>query len=227
MKLARGQEWMKGKYIDGNLEVWLNDKWVKEGEMNCQIVDKMFIQSPIAKVLPQGHKDTHSKASIQWLQWAAHSNNIAIQHALNGGEKRVPGTKYCEATNTAFEYNGCIFHGCEVCFPVDREQTKHPYTGQSMSELYVLTLKKKAYVQRLGMNYVCIWEHSFKDQIQNDIQLRSFVQTLDISERLDPRESFFGGRTNASKLYFKFSENEKIKYVDFTSLYPWVNKYCE
>ena len=80
---------------------------------------------------------------------------------LEWRQKAVPWTKYkldgyCEATNTAYEYHGCVFHGCEVCFPVDREQTKHPYTGQSMSELYALTLKKKAYIERLGMKYVCI-----------------------------------------------------------------------
>ncbi|XP_035221202.1 probable DNA polymerase [Stegodyphus dumicola] len=34
--------------------------------------------------------------------------------------------------------------------------------------------------------------------------------------------SFFGGRTNAIQLYYEGD----AKYVDFTSLYPWVNKYC-
>ena len=34
------------------------------------------------------------------------------------------------------------------------------------------------------------------------------------------------GRTNASQLYCDTNEGEEIKYVDFTSLYPWVNKYC-
>ena len=29
------------------------------------------------------------------------------------------------------------------------------------------------------------------------------------------------------KLYHKCANNEKIKYVDFTSLYPYVQKYCE
>ena len=35
---------------------------------------------------------------------------------------------------------------------------------------------------------------------------------------------FFGGRTNAAKLYHKVSANQKIHYIDFTSLYPYVNK---
>jgi len=43
--------------------------------------------------------------------------------------------------------------------------------------------------------------------------------------------AFFGGRTNATKLYHKVKKNangqpkEKISYVDVCSLYPYVNKY--
>ncbi len=43
----------------------------------------------------------------------------------------------------------------------------------------------------------------------------------------DAREGFFGGRTNAIVIYHKCKPNEKIRYVDFTSLYPYVNKYCK
>ncbi len=43
---------------------------------------------------------------------------------------------------------------------------------------------------------------------------------------LEPRDAFFGGRTNAIKLYHQTHEDEEIHYVDFTSLYPWVNKNC-
>ena len=42
---------------------------------------------------------------------------------------------------------------------------------------------------------------------------------------LEPRDAFFGGRTGATTLYAKTSEGEDISYQDFTSLYPWVNKY--
>jgi hypothetical protein len=77
------------------------------------------------------------------------------------------------------------------------------------------------------MKYVCIWDHEFKKQKIQNTELKQFVESLDIIDRLDPRKSFFGGRTNASQLYYKAEEQEEIKYVDFTSLYPWVNKYCQ
>lgn len=40
------------------------------------------------------------------------------------------------------------------------------------------------------------------------------------------RRGFVGGRTEPFKLYYKAQPDEKIQYVDYCSLYPWVNKYC-
>ncbi len=48
-----------------------------------------------------------------------------------------------------------------------------------------------------------------------------------VIESLKGRDSFFGGRVNATKLYYLTKGSEKIYYVDFTSLYPWVNYTCE
>ena len=74
---------------------------------------------------------------------------------------------------------------------------------------------------------MCMWKYEFRETYPNDPELRHYLQNLDITDRLDPRESFFGGRTNASQLYYRTKEDEKIEYLDFTSLYPWVNKTCQ
>ena len=231
VKLAEDTNWLAAKYKDGRMKVLLGDRWVSEDEV--VIGEKEFVCSPIAKIPPAGYKtDQYSKSSIQYLEWVSRRDNIKIRHALNGGEIRLPGTRYrldgySYETNTAFEYQGCVYHGCPRCFPEDREETKHPLTQQSMSELYALTMKKKSYIESLGMKYVCMSEHEFRETYRNDPELRHYLQNLDITERLDPRESFFGGRTNASQLYYRTKEDEKIEYLGFTSLYPWVNKTCK
>ena len=107
----------------------------------------------------------------------SHHEGVRIQHALNGGERSLLGTRYkldgfCPESNTAYEFHGCVFHGCPKCFPADREETKHPLTQQSMSELYALTQKKKTYVESQGMKYVCIWEHEFSEACQENSELR-------------------------------------------------------
>ena len=65
-------------------------------------------------------------------------DNIYIRHALNhcddekflianGHRFRVDG--YCDQTNTIYEYNGCFFHGCNICYTGD-ERIKHSRTSQ-------------------------------------------------------------------------------------------------
>ena len=64
---------------------------------------------------------------------------------------------------------------------------------------------------------------------KTDPQLKAFVDKLDIVPPLNPREAFFGGRTNAIKLHHKVdeNENEKTEYRDIISLYPCANLECD
>ena len=77
---------------------------------------------------------------------------------------------------------------------------------------------------------LCVkWECDWDLEVKTDPDLRRFLDTFQIVEQLEPREAFFGGRTNAVKLHHvtNVAQGEKTKYVDVTSLYPWVNKECE
>ena len=52
------------------------------------------------------------------------------------------------------------------------------------------------------------------------------MQTHQTPLPLDPRDSFFGGRTNAYQLYKRVEGDEGILDYNFKSLYLYVNKYC-
>ncbi|XP_053405164.1 uncharacterized protein LOC128558905 [Mercenaria mercenaria] len=54
--------------------------------------------------------------------------------------------------------------------------------------------------------------------------MRTFIEQLDMVTPLQPREAFFGGRTEAFTLYKEANEEETIDYYDVTSLYPFINK---
>ncbi|XP_041351271.1 uncharacterized protein LOC121370216 [Gigantopelta aegis] len=86
---------------------------------------------------------------------------------------------------------------------------------------------KREELKLKGYKVIEIWEHEFNHLQKSNPELKQFVNSLDLQDRLNPRDSFFGGRTNASTLHYKVKEGEEVKYVDFTSLYPWVNKYCQ
>lgn len=56
--------------------------------------------------------------------------------------------------------------------------------------------------------------------------MKRFLTSFDLVPPLEPRDAFFGGRTGAVGLHAVAGEGEEIRYVDITSLYPWVNKNC-
>lgn len=89
-----------------------------------------------------------------------------------------------------------------------------------------MTINREKELQHMGYKLITVWEHQFKYHLDKNTALQQFVATLDLQDRLDPRDSFFGGRTNAIKLHYQAKEDETIQYYDFTSLYPWTNKYC-
>jgi len=145
VQLNGSDEWIQAKLREGVLYVCVQDEWVSADSVN--VTKREFVSTQIAKIPPSGYKEQYSQVSIQWLEWRARVDNVHIQHALNGGEKTIPGTRYkldgyCAETHTAYEYHGCVFHGCPVCFPDSREDTYHPLTNQSLNELYALTMSR-------------------------------------------------------------------------------------
>ncbi|KAI2645089.1 putative DNA polymerase [Labeo rohita] len=80
-----------------------------------------------------------------------------------------------------------------------------------------LEILKHAY----GLHTEVQWECSWTRAKQSDANVIAFMSTYKHPERLNPRDALFGGRTNAFKLYHKAAEGEVIRYVDYTSLYPF------
>ena len=80
-----------------------------------------------------------------------------------------------------------------------------------------------------GFDVQSVWGCEVRQMIKNNTDgIRDWMtkesETEFLHEPLNPRDAFFGGRTEAVRLYVK---DEVIHYYDFTSLYPYVNKYEE
>ena len=231
---AKDEAIRHGKPVEKMETIKKGKKFFQRGNP-VEAVESKFLSSPLAMIPAGGYvaRDQYSKISIQWLEWESRKRGVKIRHALNEGEVKFPapsGRYYkldgfyidpvtCE--NVCLEYNSCVHHGC-LC--QDRE-SMDPYNKQSMAQRYAQTMEKVRVLEEAGIKVVTKWDHEFRRQLKNDPELVAFVETLDLEERLEPRDAFFGGRTNAVKMYRKAEEGEKIKYVDFTSLYPTVNKY--
>lgn len=106
-----------------------------------------------------------SKKALYWLKQEELKDNISIQHALNGGEYKIPNTRYyvdgyCEETNTVYEFHGDVFHGNPVKYqPLDH---CHPYDKKiTAGVLYFKTVKKEQKLKQMGYNVVILWESEF------------------------------------------------------------------
>ena len=104
--------------MDGDVETGIDpfDTSVTIAGYCMQVYRTKFLQKDTIALLPQHqqHKRKQSHEALQWLSYTAEKEEIRIQHARNGGEKRVGKYSldgYCEETHTAYEYQGCYWHG--------------------------------------------------------------------------------------------------------------------
>jgi len=77
----------------------------------------------------------------------------------------------------------------------------------------------------MGYTVETKWECDLQKDLKNNPEMKLFFAKTEIIEQIFPRDSLYGGRTEAIKLYHKCVGSEKIFYVDIVSLYPWVCKY--
>ena len=62
-------------------------------------------------------KIKQSNVAVKWLSYISEKEDICIQHVRNGGEKQFRNYSldgYCEETHTAYEFQGCFWHGKDL-----------------------------------------------------------------------------------------------------------------
>lgn len=140
--------------------------------------------------------------------WLGYQMNVV-------GREFVLNTKGFDAwdpiTNTGYDFLNCLDYGCKRCFSPFRI---HPVNFKCMNDLHY-AWSTREYQSR----YVYIWGCQYDKFCETT---PNFYETdySDVQLPLNPRDAFFGGRTEPIKLYYKCSPGEKIRYYDYTSLYP-------
>ena len=139
------------------------------------------------------------------------------------GKVRVDG--YDPIKKTVYEFHWCEFHGCKKCKPNSRQLKTYFHPDRSVDEMYELAKKKTALLRAAGYTVIEEWECKFKRKLASDANLQAMVEDLTWVAPLNPKDALFGGRTGLSCCYFKAKKDEWVDYIDFTSLYPSINKY--
>ena len=80
-----------------------------------------------------------------------------------------------------------------------------------MDELYMATVEKTSYLGGRGFNVIEMWECEMKRELKRDEEMKKYFGNYKLIDPLEPRDAFFGGRTNAAKLYHECEEEEKIR----------------
>ena len=123
-------------------------------------------------------EQTCSFVAIKWLEWEAKNRGIHIHHARcgHGGERQILGARvdgYHPESKTVFQFHGCLWHGCEQCYPEDRQGLVQQKTRQgkviprlgiekqpmSRKTAYELTLMRTQFLRKEGYRVVEKWEH--------------------------------------------------------------------
>lgn len=153
-RAVHGDRYEYGKYNGHHEEIWIECNihgWFKK------IASKHLRGEGCQKCSKAGY----SKIAIKWLD----SLDLPIQHAENGGEFRIPKTRYDadgydESTNTVYEFHGDDWHGNpnkhlpeDKCHPFNKEVTA--------KELYNKTIERENEIKSLGYNLVVIWESDY------------------------------------------------------------------
>ena len=185
----------------------------------------------------RGSRVNQSKKAMQWLYYKEEglakqgACQDRIKHVRNGGEQSVTCVEGCyfvdgydPQTQTVYEFNGCFWHGCPRCHPQNRHAKHAVNPDRTMEELWRATLAKETALRLGGYTLEVMWECDWDDLTKHDPAVKQFLTKLQLVEPLQPRHAFFGGRTGAVALHAKAEDGEEIRYVDVTSLYPWVNK---
>ncbi|XP_055684231.1 uncharacterized protein LOC129790651 [Lutzomyia longipalpis] len=168
-----------------------------------------------------------SKISLKWLVYLKLKENINLRYEVKLRNCRYIADGYDEASNTVYSFEGCYYHG-HTCY-LNRMQvcSNDPY--DTLHNRYEATLRRLEHIRKLGYNVVSMWECEFRKILKDDPQLTQQIeQHREITDSsFNLRSAVYGGRTEVFRLHYKCKPGDRIYYYDFTSLYPWANKYSK
>ena len=180
----------------------------------------------IALIPAKGHwRGNQSSIALCWLTRESERLNIPIKHAGTSGEERVLG-RLVDGLHgtTVWNFLGCFWHGCPRCY--EQRDIKNYVNGSTMLTLYNETLRFIRALKSEGFTVITKWECDFQKDLRTDAALRALRERWMHVDPLQPCDAFYGGRTNALRLHHvTATPEESIRYFDFCSLYPYINKY--
>lgn len=228
-----------GKYRAEYMEKFDIDPWTEACTMASTsnlIYRCVFMEdNTIGIIPPYGYlpKDQQSglgRLYLKWLDKTEFDGDLMYMSKHGEGEKRIRIKSvnakvdgFDPVTKTIVQVHGCFWHGHDKCY---QAHTINQVKGVSMGTLFHQSQPQLCRFQEAGFDVQVVWECEIRQMMKNNTgSIRDWMENENESdflhEPLNPRDAFFGGHTEAVRLYVK----DELHYYDFTSLHPYVNKY--
>lgn len=184
--------------------------------------DKNFNQSEIAR---------------KYLRWYSHKYKVPVRDCESSKYEKKIGRYFVDGfvkkedwkedrkrkLDLALEIHGCFYHGCIRCYPDDQIKLAGE---KSAGFIRQKNARREAELIRMGQQQgfelQIIWECQIREQLQQDIEMKTFFNNCLVSDAIKLRDALNGGRTEVFRMNKQSEAGWKIKYVDVQSLYPYV-----
>ena len=92
----------------------------------------------------------------------------------------------------------------------------YSYLKICLNTCSTITINFADKLRSLGYEVVEMWQCEFMRQVESNPELKAFYESYEPYFPINPRDGFFGGRTNAIQLFCEPQDGTEIRYVDFT-----------
>lgn len=168
---------------------------------------RYFRQSCLAKDtiavrLPKGWMNRNLRTEAQRVSWLS-SMNVAWIPTLLGEADWV----HAVVNRTVYLFFNCFENGCRMCcFSHWQKNQQHPaVTNREAREALRYKCER---LERMGYTVRVMWECEWAEDRENEDDVKYF----------NPRDAFYGGRTEVVRHYVNLDEEEdtgqEIRYVD-------------
>ena len=80
-----------------------------------------------------------------------------------------------------------------------------------MQQLFEDTLEKVCRLKDEGFQVIEMRECDLVKEMEHDEDMRRYFEEYELVDPLQPRDAFYGGRTNAAKLLHECQDDEEIR----------------
>lgn len=191
------------------------------------IYRRNFLESDqLVRDVPELRSGNYSKMRMEWTLWRASMSSVDVELPCADDIDSV-GYGYTGGVRThVFHFMNDFEHGNLNVFEAKmynrRKRTQMGVVSRRREQQH---LKWEAEGLVVSKMWQSAWITERKGEEFTNWREDPQVNAVFPPNPLDPREAFFGGRTNACKLKYEFNEEEGEygMYVDICSLYPTVN----